>query len=645
MKSIALAMTGALAVVVALPALSQPQDAQREAMRRALEDAESGRLDGSRASALRQHPLYGWLEYARLRHGIDTVDTPQAQDFLKRYQGQPVAEAFRGVWLPALARRQDWTTLLANWKPTSNTGLRCAELTARQATGKADAQWTSEAQALWRSSGKSLPDACDPVFAALESRGGLTPALRWERIDAAAAEQQPGVMRAAARGLPAAEQAVATDYAAFVEKVHPRALGWPKNDRSRKIAAIGLARLAKEDPAQAERLLPQYTSALQLDEVQRAQVLYGIALWTVASYGPDSARRLAAVPESAYDERLHEWRVREAMARGDWSAALVAIGRMPAAQRNDPRWRYFEARLLDKTGKSAQARPLYSAAASTATFHGFLAADRLKQDYSLCPKEPDPDPALRSAVNRDPALRRAMELYAIGRTSWATLEWNDALGRFNDDQRRVAVAVAQDHGWFDRAVFSLKGAEEQRLYTLRFPLHHDGAIRREAERNAIDPAWVAAEIRAESTFYPQARSPANAMGLMQVLPATAAAVARTTGLAYGGAASLYDPDTNISIGTAYLRQLMDKYSGLPYVTIAAYNAGPTPTARWLSQRPGYEPDFWIETISYKETRDYVARVLAFSVLYDWRLNGKAVPLTERMQGRIARPTRAFTCPG
>jgi soluble lytic murein transglycosylase len=77
------------------------------------------------------------------------------------------------------------------------------------------------------------------------------------------------------------------------------------------------------------------------------------------------------------------------------------------------------------------------------------------------------------------------------------------------------------------------------------------------------------------------------MGLMQVLPATGAGVAKSIGLTgYGGADSLYDPDTNIAIGTAYLRQLMNKYDGLPYVTIAAYNAGPTPTARWQSQRPG-----------------------------------------------------------
>jgi soluble lytic murein transglycosylase len=89
---------------------------------------------------------------------------------------------------------------------------------------------------------------------------------------------------------------------------------------------------------------------------------------------------------------------------------------------------------------------------------------------------------------------------------------------------------------------------------------------------------------------------------------------------------------------------MDKYGGQPYVTIAAYNAGPTPTARWQTQRPNYDPDFWIETISYKETREYVARVLAFSVIYDWRLNGNALTLSDRMVGKVDGARKTFTCP-
>ena len=640
-----IALAAALGLMVqAHSVLAQDADARRQLIRSALVQAEAGRFDASRAASLASHPLYPWVEYADLRRRVETLPAAQAQSFLQRHEGQAVAEALRAAWLPALARRQDWRSFLAAWKPTDNAILKCAELNARQATGKADTAWDAQAQAMWRSTGKALPDTCDPVFAILDYRKKLSAAMRWERVRLAAAEHQPSVMRAAARGLPSGDVALVSDYAGFLDNVHARALSWPKTTLSREVAMRGLMKLAKADPDAAERQLPVVASALGMDEAQRGKVQYEVALWTVASYLPDSARRLAAVPLSAYDERLHEWQVREAMARGDWAASLAALRRMPRAQREDSRWRYFEGRLAGKTGDQAAATRLLGEAAKSATFHGFLAADRLDRAYALCPWNPGDSAQARAAVARDPAVVRAMELWKLERVAWATREWNQALSRFDDAQRRIAVGIARDNGWFDRAVFSLgKSPDDLRLYELRFPLNHDATIRREAARRSIDPAWVAAEIRAESIFNPRARSGANAMGLMQVLPGTGAATARSLGMPWTGAASLYDPDTNIAIGTAYLRQMLDKYA-LPYLAIAAYNAGPAPTARWQSQRPGFDPDFWIETISYKETREYVARILAFSVIYDWRLNGKVVPVTERMLGRRDGARKGFSCP-
>ena len=634
-----------LLAVLAVPAMAAPGDAQVQA---ALQAAEAGQ--DYDAAAIAASPVAGWVEYASLRRNIDTLPPQRGQDFLARYRGQAVAEAFRQVWLPALARRQDWPDFLAAWSPSvQDTSLRCVALNARQALGQIDAGWTADAQAIWRSSGKSVPGECDAVFAILAARGGLPPALRWERIDKAAGEWQPAVMRAAARGLPAGDAALANDYAAFFEAVNERALNWPRTDRSRWMASQGLARLAKSVPVAAEAQLPRYAQALGFSEADRGRVLYQVALQSASSYEPEGARRLAAVPLSAYDDKLHELQVREALARSDWPGALAAIRRMGNDQRGQARWTYFEARLSELAGDKAGARALYARAATKPEFHGFLAADRIGQAYTLCPWLPHDTPAARDAVARTPALVRALALYRLDRRGWAQREWDDALSRFDDDQRRIAVGLAEDAGWFDRGVFGLVNVdgksypEESRLYLLRFPMHHDATIRREAARNNLDPAWVAGEIRAESVFDPKARSSANARGLMQLLPGTGAEVARGLGLPWNGADSLYDPETNIVLGSAYLRQLLDKY-GKPYQTIAAYNAGPAPVARWSSQRPAMDPDFWIETISYKETRDYVARVLAFSTLYDWRLNGDAVRLTDRMNGVAGGKRIAFSCP-
>lgn len=655
-------------------------DARLPAVRDALQAAESGRLDASTSRDLADHPLAAWIQYAQLKHDLPNSGPVQIRAYLTRFVGQPPAKLLRDAWLAQLDRRQDWSNYRAFYAGSDNPALRCADLAARLATGAADASWESDAIALWRSSGNALSSDCDAPFATLASRGKLTPELRWQRLELAADAGNSTLMRQAVRGgLAPFEDALATDYATFIDLPSDTALRWPKTDRSRRIAVDGLVRLARRDPGRAEQQLARIAPALQLDgsgsdrsgsdRSGRGRVLYEIALWTVASYAPGSAERLAAVPVSAYDDRLHEWQVREAMARGDDATALKAIEAMDTPQRNDPRWQYFAARMHERRGDHAGANALYAQAARTATYHGFLAADRLNAPYALCPLELQTAHADQARIAANPELERAIELFKIDRVAWATLEWKQALGQFNDDERRIAVVLAQDAGWYDRAVFALgqpsldksasdksspdksasnkSAPDELRLYTLRFPLNHARDVRDAARSNALDPAWVAAEIRAESAWMSRARSGADARGLMQLLPSTGARMASALGLSWSGGETLFDPISNIALGAAYLRQMLDRFGGRTYLAIGAYNAGSAPVQRWLAQRPQLDPDFWIETVDYKETREYIARVLAFSVIYDWRLGSSATPLSERMLGHqvIDAQRRRFVCPG
>ncbi|MFY2763079.1 transglycosylase SLT domain-containing protein [Arenimonas sp. MALMAid1274] len=627
---------------VAPPDLSRQQPAVLEAFRL----ADQGKLSVQDTARIADHPLRGWVEATALRRTLGAASAADVRSALRRFDGQPAADWLREAWLLHLAKRGDWRGFRADYRPSTSLELRCAELSARVALGETDAAWVSDAQALWLT-GTTLPASCDLPFKSLAAQGKLDAALRWQRIELAATEGQTGLIRFLAPGLPAAEAARARDYADFIDAPHARAVNWPRDNRSRNVAAEGLARLARRSPDAAQAQLDTLSKALGMDEAQRGKVLYQIALWTVASYLPGSSTRLEAVPAASYDERLHEWRVREAMNRRDDASAVRALEAMPSAQRNDPRWQYYEARLRERLGQADQARALYRQSAGTATFHGFLAADRLGQPYTLCPLEPSQDAALRRRVASNPGLSRALELYAIDRPSQAIREWAALLKSLDAAERYVAIEFAQASGWHDRAVFTIGTApDDLRHYSLRFPLHHETTLRRESRKNAIDPAWVAAQTRAESAFMPRARSPANALGLMQLLPSTAAMTAKRLGIPYGGASSLYDPDTNLVLGIAHLRHELDQHGGIAYQAIAAYNAGPAPVMRWNRDRPGFDPDFWIETVTYKETRDYVARVLAFSVIYDWRLDGDAVPVSERLLGRtVAKAARRpFACP-
>jgi len=619
----------------------------RTALQAAFDLADQGQLELSQTIAYSASPAYPWLRAAALHGRIDTANNSEVATVLADLADAPAARWLRESWLSELARRQDWPSFRAAWRDSQNPALRCAQLVARAQTGATDAAWITDARSLWLS-GDSLPSLCDQAFNRLDALGQLTPDLRWQRFDLAVAAGQPGLVRSIAKGLQGEDAKLALAYAGYLQAPNAVLPGWPQTARSRSVLVAAWSRLARQEPAQAGALLQQFGPAFAIDANQRGQVLHDIALWSAASYLPDAAVRLAAVPANSYDDKLYEWRAREAIARSDDTAALAAIMAMPDSQRNDPHWLYYQARLRERHGEKQPAMALYRQAAGSANFFGWLAADRLRQDYSLCAQDPSNDGALREKVATNPGLTRALELFALDRPEWAAREWSVAIKGMADDERRLAVQRALQQGWYDRAVFGMGNAVgDQQQYQLRFPLHHESDLREQSRINDLDPAWVAGEARAESSFMPRARSAADARGLMQLLPGTGELMAHRLGMPWQGGDSLFDPATNLILGTAYLRQMLDRYDGAPYLAIAAFNAGPAPVDRWRQARPGLEPDFFIEAIPYKETREYVARVLAFSVVYDWRLNGNAEPMNERLAGRSgAEPAsrRAFSCP-
>lgn len=626
-----------------LSAASLPD--RRSELRQALSSVEQGQhLPAPQRRALLSHPLFDYVEYAELRRDLKQLDAAAVAGFVGRHPGHPLLPRMQEAWLQELARRQDWPGVLAAATAASSDASRCHVANARLRLQPGATAWR-EAEALWRT-GSSAPAACDAVFAALESAGRLNTMLRWERIELAAAEGNAGLVRYLARALPAAAQPLAVRYAAFIEQGMGDPSAWPQDPRSARMLGAGLQRLARRDPDRAETLLEAQTALLARDPAQLQHARHAVALWTAASYQPAAAARFAKVPAEAFDTQLHEWQVREALAREDWPTARQAIAAMPQALREGPRWRYAAARLDQLTGRAEPARAAFASLAEEAHYHGFLAADRIGTDYPLCPLDLPRDAALRQRVAALPGIQRALELHALGRRGWALAEWTAATTGLPDDDRRMAVELAVEAGWTDRAVFDLSSGEDLRFYRLRFPLAYQQHLNREATQRDLDPAWVAALIRAESAWNPGAHSHANARGLMQLLPGTGRSLARKLGLGWKGPQQLFQPQRNITLGTEYLAEMLARKAEQPFLATAAYNAGPAPIARWRSQRPPREVDLWIETIPYWETRDYVVRVMAFSVIYDWRLGQDAYPLSQRLRAQPDRKVarQAFACP-
>jgi soluble lytic murein transglycosylase len=633
-------------LAAAAPLAAADRAAQRQQFRAGLEAATKPPESAWKryAASLEEsgYPLAPYVELAALRPRVARLERAEVERFLKRWPGTLPAADLRDAYLRELARRGDWTAFRALWPGSPDRDLVCDELQARLAAG-ARLDWARDLEPLWQGS-RTLPDACAPVLRAARAQGLLTDARLWERLgrtaeagNAAAAADAAALLDGGAERA-AAERIVAAvrDPAATLAK----AKTWPDAPRTRDAVAYGLMRYARRNSAAAETLWADLQDRFRWDAAQKNRVLNALAVYRSTSYSPDAMARLKALPDEAEDDASREWRVRVALAGADWAETLAALDRLSPAQQADARWRYLRARVLAKLGRGAEAAPLFAEVAREASFHGFLAADWTERPYAICPRTLARDPKAEAALARQPDLERAFEFRELGMLPEARREWNFAMGRLDADERRLAADLAYRRGWYDRAVYAFSAdPETQRLYEQRFPLALEKLVKREAQDAGVDPAWAYAIIRAESAWTADARSHADAYGLMQLLPGVARQLAKAERLPYGSAQDLFDPDVNVPLGVRYLARMAARYQGSPWLASAAYNAGEAPVGRWLDARARLDPDFFVETIPYKETREYVARVLAFSVIYDWRMNGKAQPLSARMP-KIGQPYRA-----
>jgi soluble lytic murein transglycosylase len=203
-----------------------------------------------------------------------------------------------------------------------------------------------------------------------------------------------------------------------------------------------------------------------------------------------------------------------------------------------------------------------------------------------------------------------------------------------DDRQLLAAAqLACDRQVWDRCINTSDRTRAEVDVAQRFPTPFRDAVVAQSKRTGIDPAYVYGLIRQESRFIMDARSHAGASGLMQIMPATAKWTAKRLGIPYGPG-MINDRDTNLRLGTGYLKLLLDDFEGSQALAAAAYNAGPGRPRRWRNG-PELEPAMWAETIPFSETRDYVKKVLSNAAYYGAILDEEeSLSLRARLGGPI-----------
>lgn len=606
---------------------------QRTAFTRAWQAAANGdrRTFGELMPGLRGYLLYPYLQYEDLRHRRSQADTVEMSAFINGHRDWAFRPGLETTWLRALGKRKKWDDLLAHAGDSADTEVRCYLAQARIERGRTQ-DLLDEARKLW-TVGRSQPKACDPVFRWLQQHDGITSGLAWQRIRLAMQARQTGLARYLARFLdsdqrPWSDRWLQQDRGAY--RRLDRAARWPDTPESRSITEYGLRRLARNDPDRAWKVFGKLDGHFGWPEAIRQGILGEIAIWSAVNGLDGTPGRMQAVDARWRDDRLLEWWARYALSIGDWNALLAVAGGFSPELANDARWRFWMARAQQEAGNATAARSTYSALAQEASYYGFLAADALELPYTICAQEPEIGSGEVDRLSHGPGFERALELRRAGVLNWARSEWTLAAQALDRQGLRAAAALAQRENWPDMAIFALGNSGDWRWYEWRFPVDYGPMVEAIAADSSLDPSWVLGLMRSESAMATDAVSSAGARGLMQVTPQTARQVAHRHSFHYRGRHQLLQPEDNVRFGTAYLRDLMERYGGSQVLASGAYNAGPKVVDRWLRERPAGDPAAWIDSLPYFETRDYIPRVLAFSAIYDWRRGKPVQRISSRM---------------
>jgi soluble lytic murein transglycosylase len=582
-------------------------------------------------STLQEYPLYPYLEFRELKRNLSSKKASEIADFLDRYPKTPLAGQLRMAWLDHLASRGRWEGYLDFYQTPANTRRHCHYLQALLNTGQKTAA-LDEVEPLWLH-GRSRPEACDPVFKAWRKAGRLSPELVWLRIGLAMDNHETGLATYLRRFLPKQERKWLDIWLQMhrqpekLTKTSQLNIPSPLQER---ILVHGIKQLARRDSEQARsnwfRLSKLHTFSTALQE----RAAKALTLAMKKEDHPNLLEFLDTVQPSPENGQLAEIRLRAALSHHDWARVIRWIGELPEELREKESWRYWRARALGERGEDPQTvEQLLQELSQERSYYGFLAADRLGTSYNLAHEPLTVDESRLRELTTDPGLNRARELFLLGRMIPARREWTSVVRELDKESLKAVAKLAYDWNWYARSIFALARAEFWHDLELRFPLEHRTYIDTKGQKHNLDIAWVFAVIRQESAFVRDAHSHAGALGLMQLMPRTARSEARRLKRRRPGTQDLLEPTTNIDLGTAHLRRVMDKVDQNQVLATAAYNAGLHRVRAWLPDDK-VAADLWVETVPFSETRRYLKRVLSYKVIYQKRLGLEPQRIKESM---------------
>lgn len=572
---------------------------------------------------LHYYPLQPYLDQQRLMYKISITDTKEISTFLDKYEGTPLDWPLRKKWLEYLVKKNQQSLFLYHYKSSSSATLNCAYYQYSLNKGIAEKTIYPKVTKLW-TVGKSQPDICDPLFKKWEKAGYRTEAVIWQRISLAANGGKHTLIPYLTKLLPKSQQYLGSLW--HKVRRNPayvlRANAFKQfNKREAQIFSYGIKRLIWRQADKSIETFTKLRKKFKFTTDQDQEITQAFALSLANNRHPKAQKWLHKVDSKFMNSNVVQWRVTDVLRKQNWNLILRDLESFPVDKQTSNQWNYWYSRSLIETNNKSKGLSLLKELAKNRHYYGFLAASYLKVPFNLQDQPLSITDKERITLLKNPAAKRAFELFHIGKYNLARKEWNYWLAQLTNKEKLAASVISTEKKWFDRAIFTLAKVKYLNDVDLRFPLAFESEIKSSAKKNKIDPAWAFAIARRESSFMSDANSGAGAKGLMQIMPATAKQLARKR----VSTKYLFDAKNNVKLGTKYLKQLSDQYKGNHVLATASYNAGPHRVKKWAKEAVNMPIDMWIETIPFKETREYVKSVLAYQQIYQYKI-GISEPL-------------------
>lgn len=601
-----------LALALFLPqVLAAPGDAQVLEAREAFRKGDERSLLALR-EAIKGHELEPYVGYWTLRLRLDEATPADIVAFQERWPDTLAAEKLRLDWVKQLGKRKDWENLAREYAGLEqpDTEATCLSLQARQA--RKDDLVADDALRLWLGGGE-LPVSCRPVMDALVISHRITADGVWARIRRAMEFRKSDQALDAAIYLndaPSKKQLadVLASPEFFLNHLKP---AFATRRSTRELALIALGRLAHSDPQNAARRLESLRD--RFSSAERGYV-YGQLGWQGAIH---HAREAAAWYKAAENTPLTEeqlaWKARAGLRAEDWKLVRATVEAMPLELASRPEWVYWLGRAEKALGHKLEADKQFAKLAGQPSFYGNLSDEELGRLIDVPAVTQTSDAEIAEAA-KQPGIRRALAFYRLELRTEGVREWAWTLRHAGDRFLLAAAAVAKREGLYDRAISAADRTQGEHDFGMRYLAPYRDRVEPAVKDRRLDESWVYGLMRQESRFVTVARSGVGAQGLMQVMPATAKWLAKKLGMKKFRTDDMTDMDTNVMLGTSYMKMVLEGLDNHLVLASAAYNAGPGRARQWRDDRP-QEGAIYVETIPFTETRDYVKKVMSNAVYY------------------------------